>query len=139
MALDFTRLSDVTLVEEATETANVLIEEGGEIKRMPKQEYLPNIGGGFDAIISIDNDTNECTLLHGSYESVRNKMLSGICPSVWIYRTSGMDMYYTVSIVDIDHLSNPNKIAFRIDADNPNTWVRLNEENNEVSYYVYED
>lgn len=114
-------------------------------KEQVKQEYLPSGGGkleysgGFDAIISIDNDTNECTLLHGSYESVRNKMLSGICPSVWIYRTSGMDMYYIVSIVDINYLSNPNNIAFRIDADNPNTWVRLDEENNEVSYYVYED
>ena len=34
--MEFTRLADVTAVEEATDVANVLIEEGGEIKRVPK-------------------------------------------------------------------------------------------------------
>ena len=38
----FTRLSDVELVENASENATVLIEDGKEIKRVPKSE----VGGG---------------------------------------------------------------------------------------------
>ena len=38
MSLDFTRLSDVELVAGATETANVLIEDDGEIKKVPQSE-----------------------------------------------------------------------------------------------------
>lgn len=34
--MEFKRLAEVTAAEEAAETANVLIEEGGEIKRVPK-------------------------------------------------------------------------------------------------------
>lgn len=34
--MEFKRLADVAAVEEATDEANVLIEEGGEIKRVPK-------------------------------------------------------------------------------------------------------
>ena len=51
--MEFTRLSDVTLVEETIDTANVLIEENGEIKRVPKTE----VGGtGFPtAIIKSSN------------------------------------------------------------------------------------
>lgn len=51
MALEFTRLSDVALVEEATDTANVLIEEGGEIKRVPKTEVGGGDGGEYDVVI----------------------------------------------------------------------------------------
>lgn len=34
--MEFKRLAEVTAAEEATDVANVLIEEGGEIKRVPK-------------------------------------------------------------------------------------------------------
>lgn len=39
MAVEFTRLSDVALVEESTETTNVLIEENDEIKRLPASMF----------------------------------------------------------------------------------------------------
>lgn len=36
MARDFQRLSEVTRIEEVTENASVLVEENGEIYRVPK-------------------------------------------------------------------------------------------------------
>ena len=36
MATEFKKLSEVTVLEEAAETAHVLIEENGEIYRVPK-------------------------------------------------------------------------------------------------------
>lgn len=54
--MEFTRLSDVTLVEETIDTANVLIEENGEIKRVPKTE----VGGtGFPTAIIKSSDYDE--------------------------------------------------------------------------------
>ena len=38
MAVTFTKLSEVTLVDKATDVANVLIEENGEIKRVAKNQ-----------------------------------------------------------------------------------------------------
>lgn len=77
MALDFTRLSDVTLVEEATETANVLIEESGEIKRVPKTE----VGGGkleydavFEVIMGTDSDDG-ITYISGDYQTIYDKIM----------------------------------------------------------------
>ena len=49
MALEFKKLSEVTLTEKAVDTANVLIEENGEIKRVPKTE----VGGSGSAAIII--------------------------------------------------------------------------------------
>lgn len=50
--MEFKRLGDVTLVEEAMDIANVLIEEDGEIKRVPKTE----VGGtGFPTAIIKDS------------------------------------------------------------------------------------
>lgn len=51
--MEFKRLGEVTLVEEAVDTANVLIEENGEIKRVPKTE----VGGtGFPTAIIKDSE-----------------------------------------------------------------------------------
>lgn len=40
--MEFMKLADVEVVETATETDKVLIEQNGEIKRVPKTE----VGGG---------------------------------------------------------------------------------------------
>lgn len=97
MALDFTRLSDVTLVEEATETANVLIEESGEIKKVPKTE----VGGGgkADMVIKLsspfitNNDTAEnttVTIESGSLQAVVDVLRNGEVPVVKVHH------FYTV-------------------------------------------
>ena len=38
MSYEFTKLSDVTLVNTPASSANVLIEEGGTVKKVPKAE-----------------------------------------------------------------------------------------------------
>lgn len=47
--MEFKKLGEVTLVEEALDTANVLIEENGEIKRVPKTE----VGGAGGYVIQL--------------------------------------------------------------------------------------
>lgn len=61
--MEFKKLSDVTLVEEAVDTANVLIEENGEIKRVPKTE----VGGTCfpTAIIESSDYTSTIASYHG--------------------------------------------------------------------------
>lgn len=52
MATEFKKLSEVTTLEEASETAHVLIEENGEIYRVPKTAVGGgNVGGIKTAII----------------------------------------------------------------------------------------
>lgn len=52
MATEFKKLSEVTTLEEAAETAHVLIEENGEIYRVPKTAVGGgNVGGIKTAII----------------------------------------------------------------------------------------
>lgn len=52
MATEFKKLSEVTALEEAAETAHVLIEENGEIYRVPKTAVGDgNVGGIKTAII----------------------------------------------------------------------------------------
>lgn len=58
MSLEFKKLSEVTAVENVDDTANVLVEEEGIIKRVPKSK----IGGGVEGPIvfrttSIDSST----------------------------------------------------------------------------------
>lgn len=54
MATEFKKLSEVTVLEEAAETAHVLIEENGEIYRVPKTA-VGGAGGGIKTAIIRDN------------------------------------------------------------------------------------
>lgn len=55
--MEFKRLADVDVVETATDTANVLIEEDGSIKRVPKTE-VGGAGGVATAIIKSSDYIN---------------------------------------------------------------------------------
>ena len=60
MATEFKKLSEVTTLEEAAETAHVLIEENGEIYRVPKTAVGGgNVGGIKTAIIRDSGYLNE--------------------------------------------------------------------------------
>ena len=54
MATEFKKLSEVTALEEAAETAHVLIEENGEIYRVPKTA-VGGAGGGIKTAIIRDS------------------------------------------------------------------------------------
>lgn len=58
MAYEFKKLSDVDVVAEPTESANVLIEENGVIKKAPKTA----VGGDGEVFIKFNVDLNEGTV-----------------------------------------------------------------------------
>lgn len=83
MAYKFKKLSDVEVVAEPSESANVLIEEGGVIKKAPKTAVGGKVaeegtGNKWDAVIVcrdyIDNYNAE--LIQGDYSELRDKIMS---------------------------------------------------------------
>lgn len=86
--MEFKRLADVEVLESATDEANVLIEENGEIKRVPKTEvggtgfptaiikdsYYDNVLAGISTMISGPKVTYECTNMtfEEAYEIMAN-------------------------------------------------------------------
>ena len=54
---EFKKLSEVEQIETASENATVLIEEEGEIKRVPKKE-VGGAGGGAVVLYSVDYEDN---------------------------------------------------------------------------------
>lgn len=90
MAYDFKKLSDVAVVETPAETANVLIEEDGVIKKAPKTA-VGGAGGDYDLDIlceasdwsSITSDSY--SLVSGDYTNALEKLSTpGTFPNVRI-------------------------------------------------------
>ena len=94
--MEFKRLSDVEVVAEPAESANVLIEENGVIKKAPKTA----VGGAqnnnesteWDAVIEFCNgDDFYVNLLSGSYQNLYDKiMVEKEIPKIKVIST-----YYT--------------------------------------------
>jgi hypothetical protein len=87
--MEFKKLSDVEVVAEPTESANVLIEENGVIKKAPKIA----VGGGdeWDAVIdcgeglpSDDSDTTLFIFKSGNFNALKSKWDKGKLPKVMI-------------------------------------------------------
>ena len=76
--MEFKKLSDVEVVAEPAESANVLIEENGVIKKAPKTA----VGGGdkWDMIINFQdgdlNNTNKFSIELGSYFDLYEKLMN---------------------------------------------------------------
>lgn len=89
MAYEFKKLSDVEVVETPTDSANVLIEEDGVIKKAPKTA----VGGSgeWDAVIDfIDN-----VYTSGSYATIKAKLDAGDLPKVLLTQATNYgDDYY---------------------------------------------
>ena len=83
--MEFTRLADVEVVETATDVDKVLIEQNGEIKRVPKTE----VGGSvnmlvLDGVVVVDTDTGDESFtitsnmtLEETIEALNNRELTG--------------------------------------------------------------
>jgi hypothetical protein len=74
MAYNFKSIADVEVVAEPTESANVLIEENGEVKKAPKTA----VGGAnkWDAVIEYYNDDDfYIKLISGDYKTIYNKIM----------------------------------------------------------------
>ena len=93
MAYEFKKLSDVEVVAEPTESANVLIEEDGVIKKAPKT----TIGGntGWDAVIcqQYENGQESFSFVTGSYDEVRRKLLASEPVNIRLYHTTDNNHY----------------------------------------------
>lgn len=91
MAKDFVKLSEVTVLEEVTDTASVLVEQDGEIYRAPKTQvggaggiktaiirdsgYLNAIAGVSTMVAAAPEYTYEC--INMTFEEAYETMLNG--------------------------------------------------------------
>lgn len=74
---EFKKLSEVEQVDSASDTATVLIEEGGEIKRVAKSE----VGGAGVYVLTITTDNYDGTYCTENYDDMYDVLLAG--GSVW--------------------------------------------------------
>lgn len=103
MAYEFKRLSDVEVVAEPSESANVFIEENGVIKKAPKTA----VGGGgsaeWDAVIdAIEGGSgyfSSMELVSGDFESLKEKIFAGAFPNVLVRYLDGS---YTTGISKVN-------------------------------------
>ena len=94
MAYNFKSIADVEVVAEPAESANVLIEENGVIKKAPKTA-VGGAGGNTecDAIIDLIDGSSgffdSMELVSGTYEDLKEKIFAGILPNVLMRYTNG--------------------------------------------------
>lgn len=88
MAYNFKSIADVEVVAEPSESANVLIEEDGVIKKTPKTAVGGAGDNNYDAIIEVIAGSSgyfqSVDLLSYNYQSLKDKILSCIFPNVII-------------------------------------------------------
>lgn len=103
---EFKKLSDVEVVAEPAETANVLIEEDGVIKKAPKTAVGGN--GEWDAKIYIEGGgaggtSSSYYLLEGSYNKVVEKIKNKEVPKInifWLFDYTGIMVERTTTLVE---------------------------------------
>ena len=130
MSYDFRRLSDVDVVAEPTETANVLIEEIGVIKKTPKTAIGASGGSEWDAVINhIGNDFSVIENYEyesGSYDSIKAKWDNGELPKILLKCMHNYGDYYYYNRVSSNRvvyntITNNFTICFLVsDYDNVN-------------------
>lgn len=91
---DFKRLSDVEVVETPTDTANVLIEEDGVIKKAPKTA----VGGyGCNTYFVVVADTGGSStqfVTKGIYEAVKNMLDNYVPVQIIVIINNGDECFY---------------------------------------------
>ena len=97
MAVEFKKLAGVDTVETATDAANVLIEEGGTIKRVPKTE-VGGSGSSEPEVVIID--TSGGTEHIGYVKQKMTDSLDNNIPTIFYFKYT--DGIYLVSSI------NPN-------------------------------
>ena len=86
MAYNFKSIADVEVVAEPTESANVLIEEDGVIKKAPKTAVGGASAGDTEYDLDIEMmDDGERNFTHtinriDTFENIKNKILNGVKP-----------------------------------------------------------
>ena len=93
MAYEFTKLSDVEVVAEPSESANVLIEENGVIKKAPKTAMGGSADSEWDLEIYIEYDSSTSSyisqLISGDYETLKNIIDRQGMPKIHVFFKDG--------------------------------------------------
>lgn len=95
--MEFTRLADVEVVETANDTDKVLIEQNGEIKRVPKTEVGGSGGGSL--IITANEDGSAFTAnmtLSEALEAFNKRELTGA--AMYIYQNGMYGLAYCMLV-----------------------------------------
>lgn len=84
---EFKKLSEVEQIETVSDNATVLVEEGGEIKRVPKTEVGGGGAGGYIATLTIDDLNSPAVDFNGvvlseNYDELYDVLCAG--GSAWI-------------------------------------------------------
>lgn len=107
MAYNFKSIADVEVVAKPAESANVLIEENGVIKKAPKDEIGAKEEWDLDLSITLTNDS-EGNISHEyvvsnkkSFEEIKNKIVNGLPLNnkiaVAFYSSNSGIPFYTMS------------------------------------------
>lgn len=114
MAYEFKKLSEVEAIETLSETSNVLIEDGGSIKRVPSSAVGGNSGGiaeEYDMILKmscsgtyINNNLNTDSIIieKGIPSEIVSKMKSGTLVKAIIKLEHTYDVLYTKYITPLE-------------------------------------
>ena len=128
MPYNFKSIADVKVVNEPSDSANVLIEENGEIKKAPKTA----VGGGnteWDAVIECDISGGDSRFVSGSYNTIYRKILALEVPRVKILlHNEYYGDWYGVLLADVMynvHDDNALVIIFRDNGTYTNSYHRL--------------
>lgn len=105
--MEFTKLSEVEVVETANDTDKVLIEQNGEIKRVPKTEVGGGGGGGGGNVLIITGDLETETFsanmsLTECVEVCRKHELTGVVAYISIPDLGGIFAGYN-NVVWVDY------------------------------------
>ena len=134
MTYNFKSIADVEVVTEPTESANVLIEENGIIKKAPKSA----VGGGSGEELFITFDSyNDDTI--AATEDLYNKIVemyeTGHFRNITLYQhNEHEDTVYTYTMRRIDKYDDEDGKRFLLECGSYAAWVHSNG-NIQVEYY----
>lgn len=115
MATEFKKLSEVTTLEEAAETAHVLIEENGEIYRVPKTAVGGgNVGGIKTAIIRDSGYSNaiaELSTMTAADPAVTYECINMTFEEAYETMAKGEPLNIVGMLTDTHGVSNTNGIV----------------------------
>lgn len=134
MSYEFKKLSDVDVVAEPAESANVLIEENGVIKKAPKTA----VGGGNEPILIFHELGNNLISCNYSYDEIINLLDNKNTFGLYTRGEQAYNWYYNYIINSIALYSNSdmgNSVANKDDAD----YILINADNSNYSFKYYRD
>lgn len=101
--MDFKKLSDVEVVAEPIESANVLIEEDGVIKKAPKTA-VGGAGGGIVIHFTINED-DELEIPVFDFNEIKSSILNGINVVCFERNPDGEYYSFVIDFIEDDRIT----------------------------------